>query len=101
LNLHVAVKIFSCTLLLIISIRLWCFALRQLVLWSKRTTGKRVIAFFHPNVDQFGGGEKVFWHLLDVVAGETKNDPNAIIIIFCAPSEKQRTFQDLFTRASV
>jgi hypothetical protein len=64
---------------------------------------KTTIAFLHPNIDQFGGGEKVFWHMFDVVAGLVKNNSKVEVVVYSFPSSKEnlQTFDGLLKYATV
>ncbi|KAH7823818.1 putative glycosyltransferase family 4 protein [Monocercomonoides exilis] len=81
--------------------RIWMFIISLEVSIIKSKRQNEIIAFLHPNVDQFGGGEKVFWQLLDVAAGEAKAKKNTEIIIFCAPSPKFKDFDSLLKHAQI
>ncbi|KAA6371440.1 MAG: hypothetical protein EZS28_033033 [Streblomastix strix] len=65
----------------------------------KRKRNKQSIGFLHPNVDQHGGGEKVFWHFADVVAGKTLKNESTEIVIFCAPNKFGDNFEELLASA--
>ena len=75
------------------------YLIRFQVLHNKSKKNVKTIAFLHLNADQFGGGEKVLWQILDVVAGEVKNETKTEIIIYCAPSSKYNDFQSLLENA--
>jgi hypothetical protein len=89
-----------------ISIVAWLiiiFSLKLYFSFRRSHQPKTTIAFFHPNVDQFGGGEKVFWHLFDVVAGLVKNDSRVEVVVYSFPSSKEnlQTFEGLIGYATV
>ena len=86
------------TVLQVVVFFLSLLILRFQILYKKSKKTTRTIAFLHLNADQFGGGEKVLWQVLDVVAGEAKQFKDTEIIIYCAPS-KFSDFKTLFERA--
>ncbi|KAK2948198.1 putative Eukaryotic translation initiation factor 2 subunit 3 [Blattamonas nauphoetae] len=87
-----AVKKDSCRLELLKAV---CTAIGERIALSRKIqTRWRLIGH-----GKFGGGEKVFWHFLDLVAKQLEPQGKYEIVVFCAPSDKFNDFETLLKHA--
>lgn len=64
--------------------------LLKIVLGLRRNRQSKIVAFFHPNCCDGGGGERVFWSFIDTFLNKIELDTDTTIVVYCGHTDKSR-----------